>query len=30
LHCGFPSVAAFKGSYARQFGVPPIPRCSLH
>jgi AraC-like DNA-binding protein len=30
LQCGFPSVAAFRCSYARQFGVPPIPRYSIN
>ncbi|HTO60277.1 MAG TPA: AraC family transcriptional regulator [Bradyrhizobium sp.] len=30
LQCGFPSVAAFRCSYIRQFGVPPIPRYSIN
>jgi AraC-like DNA-binding protein len=30
LHCGFPSIAAFKCSYAQQFGVPPIPRYKIN
>jgi AraC-like DNA-binding protein len=30
LQCGFPSIAAFKCSYAQQFGVPPIPRYSIN
>lgn len=30
LQCGFPSVAAFRRSYVRQFGVPAIPRYSVN
>jgi transcriptional regulator GlxA family with amidase domain len=30
LQCGFPSLAAFKCSYAQQFGMPPVPRFSIH
>jgi AraC-like DNA-binding protein len=30
LRCGFPSLAAFKRSYQRQFGVPPATRYSIH
>jgi AraC-like DNA-binding protein len=29
LHCGFPSLAAFKHSYQRQFGVTPATRYSI-
>jgi AraC-like DNA-binding protein len=30
LQCGFPSLAAFKHTYQRQFGVPPATRYSFH